>query len=562
MRQLHFPPLLASKLCEEAVLKGHMGCVNRLAWNSDGSRIVSGSDDRKVMIWKYPEAHAPPLALHTQHDANIFGVHFLPCTGDRMVVSGSMDHTVNLHRLDSLKAEARADWAPRGRGAGEVDPRTTVYACHRGRVKDVEVEPMNPHNFWSVSEDGTIRQFDVRSSERQNEFESRNVLIGVRDKNTKEEVELKGLDINKVRPDYMAVACGDPYVRVYDRRMLSQGAAGDVCPIPVLAVAPPHLSIRPSPRSHTTYVNFGNTGDKIVASYHGDHAYAFDVTSEGTACCSYVVPGACKMPRKQQWRDQGSASRNGYHGSKATLIPPHPFAIPSLTGQALQQAEHAWECEQAGQRTKAIDCCSQALHLAPAVSELYAQRARLYLLRGLVGDAAFALRDADQAIALNSMCLEAHLARLRALKGLGQLQTAKCLLALVLERPDAEDSGLFDDFKTDLNNALREQSKKETVRRKRARMQHSSLNDHDSPTRAPSTVTERGADMDTDELPPLPCLAEEHDGREGGHPRNVPAGGSDDEDDGSEGLLEDRGQGDRGTRGDDEEPQEEKCMKQ
>lgn len=50
VRQLHFPPLLATKLAEEDVLKGHMGCVNRLAWNSDGSRIASGSDDRKVSV--------------------------------------------------------------------------------------------------------------------------------------------------------------------------------------------------------------------------------------------------------------------------------------------------------------------------------------------------------------------------------------------------------------------------------------------------------------------------------------------------------------------------------
>ena len=29
-------------------------------------------------------------------------------------------------------------------------------------VQDVEVEPLNPHNFWSASEDGTVRQFDHR----------------------------------------------------------------------------------------------------------------------------------------------------------------------------------------------------------------------------------------------------------------------------------------------------------------------------------------------------------------------------------------------------------------
>lgn len=29
-------------------------------------------------------------------------------------------------------------------------------------VQCVEVEPGNPHLFWSASEDGTVRQFDTR----------------------------------------------------------------------------------------------------------------------------------------------------------------------------------------------------------------------------------------------------------------------------------------------------------------------------------------------------------------------------------------------------------------
>ena len=30
-------------------------------------------------------------------------------------------------------------------------------------------------------------------------------------------------------------------------------------------------------RKNITCVKFGNRGDKLVASYHGDHAYAFDL---------------------------------------------------------------------------------------------------------------------------------------------------------------------------------------------------------------------------------------------------------------------------------------------
>lgn len=42
------PPAVASKLALEKVLDGHDGCVNRLAWNEDGSMLASASDDCQV----------------------------------------------------------------------------------------------------------------------------------------------------------------------------------------------------------------------------------------------------------------------------------------------------------------------------------------------------------------------------------------------------------------------------------------------------------------------------------------------------------------------------------
>lgn len=35
------------------------------------------------------------------------------------------------------------------------------------------------------------------------------------------------------------------------------------------------------PRKNVTCVKFGNRGDKLVASYHGDHAYAFNTSISG-----------------------------------------------------------------------------------------------------------------------------------------------------------------------------------------------------------------------------------------------------------------------------------------
>lgn len=41
-------PDWAKKLQLVAVGEAHAGCVNAVRWDDDGSRLVSGSDDRKV----------------------------------------------------------------------------------------------------------------------------------------------------------------------------------------------------------------------------------------------------------------------------------------------------------------------------------------------------------------------------------------------------------------------------------------------------------------------------------------------------------------------------------
>lgn len=48
--QYHFPPHYTKWLALSEELHGHMGCVNRIAWNEDGTKLASGSDDRKVGI--------------------------------------------------------------------------------------------------------------------------------------------------------------------------------------------------------------------------------------------------------------------------------------------------------------------------------------------------------------------------------------------------------------------------------------------------------------------------------------------------------------------------------
>ncbi|GMH35920.1 hypothetical protein BSKO_03788 [Bryopsis sp. KO-2023] len=484
-RDNHFPDVLARKLRLEKVLEGHTLCVNRLAWNAQGSRLGSGSDDRRVLVWHFPDYHALPLALNTCHDCNIFAVQFLPCTGDRLMVSGAMDHTVQLHHLDvdpagPLKYPSKAAAQSGGRQGGngetrhwrgirsppaheviEVDPQTTVYSCHRSRVKDVEVEPMNPHNFWSACEDGFIRQFDVRTGD-QSDFTSQNVLIQLRGKAGEGHVELKGLDINKVQSYQMAVACADPYIRIYDRRRLSTCGPGDVSPEPMLTLAPPHLSLCPGRRSHATYVNFSNGGDKVVASYHGDHAYSFDITGEGAAACAFVQP--------KRMHSKPEPASTGYISSEERATTSSRRVVPCTSPKAEECLSVARSAVDRSHFDRAIKYFTRAIYFSPDTWGIYVERASALLERGFVGDAGFALRDCDQAILLKDDLPDAHFLRLRTLKALGQLQTASALYKnFVSKFPGLKNAEDVKGFRAKLNVALSNEASKELNKRKRRR---------------------------------------------------------------------------------------------
>ncbi|PNW77166.1 hypothetical protein CHLRE_10g425050v5 [Chlamydomonas reinhardtii] len=465
-RSLHFPPHYAGKLSVAHTYNGHSGCVNRLAWNADGSLLVSGSDDRRAIIWHHPEVERTPLALSTEHRANIFGVQFLPCTGDRRVITGAMDDTVQLHDLEASPATniprpgsaggSRAQPPMHRRVAStahlqSVMPRTKVYYSHKDRVKDVRVEPMNPHNFWSGGEDGVVRQYDTRQP-NQDKWESPTVLVQVRDGH--KTIQVKSLDINKAHPHLLAVAGSDPQIRLYDRRKLSTGGWQRRGATPaVMALAPPHLPLAAAPprhgRSHATYVAFSNRGDKLVTTYHGDHAYCFDITASGDVSALFPDPAAALgvgigaaappaaggvsrlllVPQRQQsvtpsGRHSGEAGGNGDRrdsgggssGGSGSASPLCPRAEEAKARGNAAMFERKW--------TAAVVAFTDALHWAPGAPALYAQRAEALLGRGWVGDAAMALRDCDTAVGLDESFSRAYLRRIHALQALQQYQCA------------------------------------------------------------------------------------------------------------------------------------------
>lgn len=136
-----------SEICIFFRSQWHNGCVNRLAWNPEGTLLASAGDDLHLAIWRWPrqDGEGPAVSLNTGHMANIFGLRFLPSAGSEYIATGAMDMEVAVHNVNH--------------------PRYHVFGCHSHRVKAVETEPGNPNLVFSASEDGTVRMFDLRAQQ-------------------------------------------------------------------------------------------------------------------------------------------------------------------------------------------------------------------------------------------------------------------------------------------------------------------------------------------------------------------------------------------------------------
>ena len=97
-RELLAHSSLVNKLTLDDTLDGHNGCVNRLVWNSSGTRLASVSDDYTCVVWSVAGGrYRVESTIDTGHTRNIFGVGFLPGCDDQWLATGAMDHQVRVH---------------------------------------------------------------------------------------------------------------------------------------------------------------------------------------------------------------------------------------------------------------------------------------------------------------------------------------------------------------------------------------------------------------------------------------------------------------------------------
>lgn len=54
-------------------LDEHRGCVNAISFNQSGTRLASGSDDKKIIVWDWPVGKSL-VTYNSGHTSNVFQV--------------------------------------------------------------------------------------------------------------------------------------------------------------------------------------------------------------------------------------------------------------------------------------------------------------------------------------------------------------------------------------------------------------------------------------------------------------------------------------------------------
>ncbi|KAL2099053.1 hypothetical protein ACEWY4_005533 [Coilia grayii] len=125
-------------------LLGHFGCVNAIEFSNNGGEwLVSGGDDRRVLLWHMEKAihsRAKPLKLKGEHLSNIFCLAF--DSTNKKVFSGGNDEQVILHDVER----------------GE----TLNVFLHDDAVYGLSVSPVNDNVFASSADDGRVLIWDTR----------------------------------------------------------------------------------------------------------------------------------------------------------------------------------------------------------------------------------------------------------------------------------------------------------------------------------------------------------------------------------------------------------------
>ncbi|MBA0572634.1 hypothetical protein Golob_002961, partial [Gossypium lobatum] len=230
-------------------LKKHRGCVNTVSFNADGNILVSGSDDKRVILWDWETGNAK-LTFQSGHVNNVFQAKIMPYSDDRSLVTCAADGQVRHAQILERGVE------------------TKLLAKHQGRAHKVVIEPGSPYIFYTCGEDGLVQHIDLRTAASTELFTCRPVDDS---RAYMPFIHLNAIAIDPRNPNLFAVAGSDEYTRLYDIRKYKWDGSTDFGQ-PTDYFCPPHLI--GNDQVGITGLTFSDHSELLV-SYSDEFIYLF-----------------------------------------------------------------------------------------------------------------------------------------------------------------------------------------------------------------------------------------------------------------------------------------------
>lgn len=327
---------LVQRLELQGRLEKHTGCVNTLHFNPSGTRLASGSDDLRVVIWDWAIRKAE-LEFDSGHKSNVFQAKFLPHSGDSTLAMCARDGQI---RVAELSATQRCK-------------NTKRVAQHKGAAHKLALEPDSPCYFLSAGEDAVVFGIDLRLDRPANKL----VVVKEGDK----KVGLYTIFVNPAKTHQFAVGGRDQYVRIYDQRKINENENNGV----LKKFCPSHL-VSSESKTNITCLVYSHDGTELLASYNDEDIYLFDSNHSDGAdyrrrykghrnnatvkgvnfygpCSEFVVSGS-DCGHIYLW-DKYSARivqfMEGDRGGVVNCLEPHPH-LPGMATSGLDHDVKLW----------------------------------------------------------------------------------------------------------------------------------------------------------------------------------------------------------------------------
>ncbi|KAA0719522.1 DDB1- and CUL4-associated factor 8 WD repeat-containing protein 42A [Triplophysa tibetana] len=327
---------LVQRLELQGRLERHTGCVNTLHFNPSGTRLASGSDDLRVVIWDWARRKAE-LEFDSGHKSNVFQAKFLPHSGDSTLAMCARDGQIRVAELS----------------ATQCCKNTKRVAQHKGAAHKLALEPDSPWSFLSAGEDAVVFGIDLRLDRPANKL----VVV----KEGEKKVGLYTIYVNPTNTHHFAVGGRDQYVRIYDQRKINENDNNGV----LKKFCPSHL-VPSESKTNITCLVYSHDGTELLASYNDEDIYLFDSSHSDGAdfcrrykghrnnatvkgvnfygpCSEFVVSGS-DCGHIYLW-DKNSARvvqfMEGDRGGVVNCLEPHPH-LPGLATSGLDHDVKLW----------------------------------------------------------------------------------------------------------------------------------------------------------------------------------------------------------------------------